>query len=234
MFVYGTFGLGESVSSTIALIPARGGSKRLPRKNILDFMGKPMIAYTIEAALESGCFDQVVVSTEDDEIASVAESYGALVDQRQSDLASDAATVAEVCLEFLKRNPVEILSVLYPTAPLRTAVDIRSVVDLLGEDCGFAMAATLCEWPVHQTLRINDGVVSPLFPDWVNQRSDQFGDCCIDNGSTYAVRVDEFSEQKTFYGKSLRAYLMPTSRSIDVDTQDDFNRAAYEAQRLMQ
>src|ERR1700686_1928854 len=90
--------------SAVAIIPARGGSKRLPRKNIIDFLGKPIIGYTIDAALQSGCFERVVVSTEDDEIAGVAEACGASVDRRAPALATDSAGVVDVCIDFLNRE----------------------------------------------------------------------------------------------------------------------------------
>ena len=220
------------MSQRIALIPARGGSKRLPRKNILDFLGKPMIAYTIEAALDAHCFDAVVVSTEDDEIATIAEQYGATVDQRPKELATDISTVTDVCLEYLQRNSVSTLAVLYATAPLRSAEDIKSVVNLLSDDCDFSMAVSLCERPLHQLLKYQNGAVSPVFPDWVGKRSDEVGLFCLGNGSTYAVKVDEFVRQKTFYGHLMKAYLMPSSRSVDIDTLEDYDKAIYHAKKL--
>lgn len=124
----------------LAIIPARGGSKRLPRKNILPFLGKPILAYTIEAAAEAGIFDAVVVSTEDAEIAELARRYGAEVDLRPQSLAEDQATVADVCVELLARKPlpwgdVQQMCVLYATAPLRNANDIREVMALLEPRC---------------------------------------------------------------------------------------------------
>jgi len=221
------------MSGRVAFIPARGGSKRLPRKNRLDFHGKPMMAYTVEAALESDLFDQVVVSTEDHKIADIAKQYGAVVDQRSPDLSTDAATVDQVCWDYLRDHEVTTLVVLYATAPLRHAVDIRSVVELLSDDCHFAMAATLCDWPVHQTLGIHQGHATPLFPDLVNRRADELDDYCIDNGSTYAVHVEAFLQQKTFYGDSLRVHLMPAARSIDIDTPTDYYRALHEAENVL-
>lgn len=222
------------MSQRIAFIPARGGSKRLPRKNILNFHSKPMIAYSIEAALNADVFDAVVVSTENDEIADIAKEYGAVIDQRSPTLATDTASVVDVCLDYLNRyTAVTTLAVLYATAPLREAEDIRSVLNLLSEDCHFAMATTLCDWPVHQTLAIRGDYVSPVFPDLVDQQADALETYCIDNGSTYAVHVEHFLQQKTFYGDTLRVHLMPNVRSIDIDTSADFSRALYEAEKLM-
>lgn len=218
-----------------AFIPARGGSKRLPRKNIKEFLGKPIIAYTIEAALQSCLFSDVVVSTEDPEIAQVAESYGASVDIRPAELAGDKITVNDVCLEYLARKEKEnikfdILAVLYATAPMRNGDDIKGVVNLLSTHCQFSMGATVCD-DAHQMLCYKGGDVEAIFPHLVEMRPSKCTQYCLGNGSTYAVDVAAFKKQKTFYGNKLKVYLMPTSRSVDIDTQEDFNLALYHAER---
>ena len=120
----------------IAVIPARGGSKRLPRKNILDFCGQPLIAYSIKAALASKLFQRVVVSTEDDEISAVAKSFGAEVAKRPHGLAMDTSSVLDVCLDLLDRESKQgrkysVLCCLYATSPLRTVNDICETVNLV-------------------------------------------------------------------------------------------------------
>ena len=122
----------------IALIPARGGSKRLPRKNILPFLGKPIIGYTIESAWKTNLFDDVIVSTDYVEIADIARQYRATIVWRKTKLASDTATVTDVAVDFLhqrlRSNPdLQKLCVLYATAPLRSVQDIISVVNLLNK-----------------------------------------------------------------------------------------------------
>lgn len=218
----------------VALIPARGGSKRLPRKNIIDFLGKPIIAWTIEAALETGLFEQVVVSTEDDEIAAIAARYGAGIDRRDAGLATDSATVRDVCVDFLKRqqqagNDYDVLCVLYATAPLRRAEDIAATVSLLREgECSFALAATHYPYPPHQALRMGQGgAVTPFFPDLVNLRAADVGEMVVDNGSTYAVLAKAFLKAPGFYGEPLKVHLMPHERSQDIDTADDLELALY-------
>ncbi|MGE4064683.1 MAG: hypothetical protein AB7E79_15060 [Rhodospirillaceae bacterium] len=213
-----------------ALIPARGGSKRLPRKNLADFHGHPIMAYTIAAANKSEMFERVIVSTEDEEIAAVAEKYGAEVSMRPNDLASDTARVADVCADFLERERAagrshDAFAVLYATSPLRLASDIRATVSLLHPGvCDFALAATDYDMPPHQALRMNaDQTLEPMWPDLVNKRADALGRLCVDNGSTYAVAVPAFLRQKSFYGPGLRAHLMPRIRSIDVDTIEDLD-----------
>jgi len=186
----------------IAVIPARGGSKRLHRKNIIDFHGKPIIAYTIAAALQASLFDRVLVSTEDDEIAEIAEANGAEVLKRPLELATDSASVVDVCLhslEFLSRQGefYDILCCLYSTAPLRNAVDIRNTVGLVqSRECDFAMAVTDYHYPPHQAMTINEcGLLEAMWPHLVNKRSQDVPKMVIDNGSTYAARISEFISQ---------------------------------------
>lgn len=220
----------------LAVIPARGGSKRLPRKNIIPFLGKPIIAHTIEAAQQSGVFDRVLVSTEDREIAEVASRNGGEVDMRPGALATDAATVTQVCLELLDRlertgEIYSTLTVLYATAPLRNADDIRATHRLLAEGkCNFAMAVSEFLQPVHQALIATaDGVMQPVFPDAVARRASDMPDYVAGNGSTYCVNVTAFKKSPGFYGLPLRGHVMPRERSIDIDTIDDFRLAEFYA-----
>jgi CMP-N-acetylneuraminic acid synthetase len=218
----------------IALIPARGGSKRLPRKNLIDFLGKPIIAWTIEAARESGIFEKVVVSTEDEEIATVAKKHGVAIDERKNELASDSARISDVCLDYLSRNEgVDILCCLYATAPLRTASDIKSVVELIKPGiCDFSIAATYFDLPPHQALKVQqDNFVTPQWPELVNMRSADIGLLAVDNGSTYAVNVAAFQKTRSFYGSNMRAHLMPRERSQDIDEAIDLELARFYAQK---
>lgn len=225
----------------IAVIPARGGSKRLHRKNIIDFHGKPIIAYTIAAALQASLFDRVLVSTEDDEIAEIAEANGAEVLKRPLELATDSASVVDVCLhslEFLSRQGefYDILCCLYSTAPLRNAVDIRNTVGLVqSRECDFAMAVTDYHYPPHQAMTINEcGLLEAMWPHLVNKRSQDVPKMVIDNGSTYAARISEFVKVKTFRGQKLKGYHMPHSRSVDIDVAEDLELANYFGRRLLE
>ena len=225
--------------SAVAIIPARGGSKRLPRKNVIDFFGRPIIAYTIDAAIESGCFESVVVSTEDDEIAAVACRFGAAVDRRAPVLATDTATVVDVCLDFLDREAAAgrewtLMACLYATAPLRNAKDIRDTMALLQSGhCGFAMAVTAYDVPPHQALQFGaNAVLTPMWPNLIQRRASDLPPLRVDNGSTYVAEVSEFRRYRSFYGPRLCGYEMPRQRSIDIDTQDDFDRALWTAQRM--
>ena len=225
----------------LAVIPARGGSKRLPRKNVIDFFGQPILGYTLDAARAADCFDRILVSTEDAEIARIAKQLGADVDIRPAALASDDATVIDVCLELLERlerqnESYETLSVLYATAPLRTADDIRATHSLLHRgDCEFAMAAAEFAQPVHQALRVGaDGQAVPVFAELVGKRASVAGRYFAGNGSTYSVFVDSFQSKRAFYGQPLQLHVMPPERSVDIDTEDDLELARFYGLRLHQ
>ncbi len=217
----------------LALIPARGGSKRLPRKNILDFHGRPIIAWTIEAAKKTGLFERVVVSTEDAEISRIAGEYGADVMVRSPALASDQARILDVCLDFLDGEPCDTLCVLYATAPLRTASDIAATVSLIAPGkCDFALAATHYNLPVHQALVLHEEHKAvPLLPHLVNKRAADAGQIVCDNGSTYAVHTAALRQHKTFYGPNLKAHIMPRERSQDIDEELDLDLARFFATR---
>ena len=220
---------------SVALIPARGGSKRLPRKNVLPFLGKPMITYSIESALESRLFDKVVVSTEDSEIGRIAEDHGAMVDWRDPALATDTAMVRKVAYDFLERQKVsgvsyELLCVLYATAPMRTRDDILEVYELIEPGiCDHALAVKSFETAPHQALKVisSQGDISPMWPDLVAERADSLPEFVVDNGSTYFVSTSAFLKDANFYAASMRGYKMPAWRSVDIDTPEDFELAEF-------
>jgi N-acylneuraminate cytidylyltransferase len=221
----------------VALIPARGGSKRLPRKNIVDFHGKPIIAYTIAAAKECGSFERIVVSTEDDAIAKVAQRFGAEVDMRDPALATDAATVDAVCLDFLEREKNATrnwthMACLYATAPLRTADDINGVMALLGPDCHFAMGVSAYDVQPHIAHKLmEDKRLIPMWPELLKFRASDLPQLRASNGTSYGVECLAFRKHKTFYGPDLRGYDMPRDRAIDIDTADDLTYALWLASR---
>ncbi len=225
------------MTKRLAIIPARGGSKRLPRKNLLPFLGRPIIAHTIEAALKSGCFDRVLVSTEDAQIAAAAREAGAVIHDRDTSLATDSATLVEVCLDILASEEragrsYDILACLYATAPLRHADDIAAVVALADRpDVDFAMAVTAYPLPPHQALRIEpNGALAPMWPELVDLRADKVGQLVVDNGSTNAAKVPEFRKHRTFYGPRLSGHVMPRERSVDIDEQSDYELACWHAE----
>src|SRR5436190_22860631 len=223
----------------LAIIPARGGSKRLPRKNVLPFRGRPMLAHTVEAALMSRCFERVLVSSEDEEIAAVAQGAGAEIFRRSAELASDTARVTDVCLDVLAQEEhagrlYEIFACLHATAPLRRAEDIAAVLALLDSNStDFAMAVVTYALAPHQALHVEkDGTLIPMWPDLIDLRASEIGQLVVDNGSTYAARVAAFRQQKTFYGSGLRGHVMPRERSVDIDERHDYDLARWYAEKL--
>ena len=223
----------------LCVIPARGGSKRLPRKNVLDFRGRPMLAHTIQAARDSGCFARILVSSDDEATLEIAERHGAACHARDAALAGDEARVVAVILDVLESEAAagrdyELLCCLYPAAPLRLASDVAAVVGLIEPGrCDFAMAVTDYGLPPHQALRLDDDIaLTPMFPDLIERRDDEVGRLVVDNGSTYAASVPAFQAQQSFYGTGLRGHVMPRSRSVDINSAEDLALADFYFERL--
>ena len=222
----------------VCIIPARGGSKRLPRKNIADFLGRPILTHSVEAARDSGVFDRVVVSTEDPEIAEIAERGGAQTHERGDHLAGDTARLVDVCLAFLDDEERagrhwDFFACLLATAPMRNADDVKRTRALLEPGmCDFAMAVTTYPLPPLQALRADGGdFLRPMFPDMIELRSQDTPALFVDNGSTYVAHVPAFRREKTFYGSRLRGHVMPRDRSVDIDEPFDLELARMLAQR---
>ena len=219
--------------SSLAIIPARGGSKRLKKKNIIEFHGAPIISYTINSAIKSNCFDRVVISTDDQEIYDISSKYHDDVVFRPKKLATDKSTVNDVCYNFLKceleKNiKYNFLTVLYPTAPMRTSKDIKSTLDKLTiEQYTSSLAATTFTHPVHQAFIISNGQSKKLFPKLFNLRESDVKTYYVDNGSTYCVNVKSFLKTKNIITKKLGLYIMPPERSIDIDTPHQLEMARY-------
>jgi len=217
----------------LALIPARGGSKGIPRKNIVPLAGKPLIAHTITAARQASCLDRVVVSTDDGEIAAIASSWGAEVPfLRPTELASDTASglsVARHALAWLAEQQSyvpDVLVELQPVAPLRLGEDIDGAVRLLlASGADTVVGLVEAEHPYY--LRTLDGgVVAPFLPDApeVFRRQDLPPVYRL-NGALLATRTTVLREQHSFYGEKTRGYVMPAERSIDIDTLLDLRIA---------
>ncbi len=230
--------MGPDSLSAIAVIPARGGSKRLPRKALIPFRGEPMIVHSIRAAQDASCFETVLVSSDDEEILEIAGKAGATAYLRPGELAGDDVPTAPVLLDVLEAEAQEsrswdILACIYATAPLRTADDINGVVSLIEPGvCHFAMAVTAADRPVHQALRQDTtGHLEPVWPDLLNTNSQDAPKFLFGNGTTYAVHVPAFQKTGSLYGPGLRGYEMPRSRSVDLDTEEDLTLLQYYAGR---
>jgi CMP-N-acetylneuraminic acid synthetase len=211
--------------STVALIPARGGSKRLSRKNILDVAGVPMLARPIIAARATGLFEHIYVSTEDDEIARVAKQYGAEVIERPVQIAEDRSTVVQVCLHALEVHPeISLLCCIYATAVLLESATISESHKLLNcrPKADFVMGVSEYEHPPVQALKADDnGYLSYMWPEWRGVQSQFQPNLVVSNGTFYWARRQALLEEKTFYGRCLKGATVPSEQVSDIDTQED-------------
>lgn len=225
---------------TLCIIPARGGSKRIERKNVKPFAGKPVIAYSIEAALKSGCFDEVMVSTDDEEIASVAKSYGAKVPfMRSEETANDFATTADVIIEVLDRyaeSSCEFDSIccLYATAPFVTAERLKEGAVIL--ESGEAEAAFTCveySYPIQRSLAINEqGRIGMKFPEFAKARSQDLQKSYHDAGQFYFTTVKALRRCGSLWGPDTMPIILPEMEVQDLDTLQDWELAELKYQFL--
>lgn len=218
----------------IAIIPARGGSKGLPGKNIRELHGKPLIAYAIDCARKARHIDRVIVSTDDSEIADVARQYGAEIPFLRPDyLASDTAQAVDnyiYTVDRLSREetlPIDEFAVLLPTTPLRLSEDVDNAIELFRERqadsvISYTPEAHPIRW--HKYLDADKAFVN-IFDDTIANRQD-LKTSYYPNGAIYVFRTSVIKERK-YYTKKSYAYVMPRSRSIDIDTLEDFQYAEF-------
>lgn len=219
----------------VAVIPARGGSKRIPRKNIKPFCGKPMIAWSIEAARISGCFDRILVSTDDEEIALVARQHGAEAPfMRPADLSDDHATTTSVIAHATRwlseqGTPPTLVCCLYATAPFVTADDLRSGLNKIeSSDCDYAFSVTSFPFPIQRALRITPGDRVEMFqPEHFLTRSQDLEEAYHDAGQFYWGRADAWLRGQKIFGASSTPVMLPRHRVQDIDTGEDWVRAEW-------
>jgi CMP-N,N'-diacetyllegionaminic acid synthase len=215
----------------LAIIPARGGSKRLPRKNILDLNGKPLIAWSIEAGLKSKYIDKIIVSSDDKEILDISQDYGADTINRPSDLASDTATTFDAIkhtIESVKKYDYVIL--LQATSPLRNEKHIDEAIELL-ESKNADAVVSLCEVD-HSPLcsnTLNSNLdMDGFFKKLLNKRSQDLEKYFRINGAIYICKTNKLLEGGGFFPEeNLYAYKMKKKYSIDIDDEFDFKLAAF-------
>lgn len=216
--------------TVLALVVARGGSKGLPGKNIRPILGRPLLLWTTDAALKSRYIDRLILSSDDPAIIEVAVQGGCEAPYRRPDaLATDEATAAEVVIDALLRVPgYDILVLLQPTSPLRTAADIDGALErLVSTGAPGCVSVRPAEEHPYWTYRVGpDGrltcYVEPV-GDMPLRRQDLPEAWCI-NGAVYAVRIDAFQRDRRFLTPATVAYQMPTERSIDIDTMKDIEQ----------
>jgi len=218
----------------IAIIPARGGSKRIPRKNIKEFCGKPMIAWSIEAARAASIFDAILVSTDDEEIAAVAEAYGAEAPfRRPAELANDHTPTMPVIAHALRwteehRGPVEFACCIYATAPFLQAQFLREGLGLLQAhpDAEFAFSITSYAFPIFRALNRNaDGTVGMFWPENEMKRSQDLPEAWHDAGQFYWGRNQAFCDHLGVFLARSYPVVLPRHQVQDIDTPEDWERA---------
>lgn len=219
----------------LAIIPARSGSKGLPDKNIKELNGKPLMAYSIEAALQSGMFDEVMVSTDSAKYAEIAGKYGASVPfLRSEDLSGDKAGSWDVVKEVLNRykeigKEYDTICLLQPTSPLRGAEDIKGAYNLYNEKASVAVIS-VCEMehsPLWSNTLPNDGSLAGFIKLEANRPRQEVKTYYRINGAIYIVKTSEIYQNYDFYRDGSFAYIMPTKKSVDIDSSEDFEYAEY-------
>ncbi|MCQ4312609.1 pseudaminic acid cytidylyltransferase [Pseudomonas stutzeri] len=219
----------------LAIIPARGGSKRIPRKNIKLFCGKPMIAWSIEAAMQSGCFDRVIVSTDDAEIAGAALQYGADVPfMRPAELSDDYTGTVPVIRHAIEwciargECPDQVCCI-YATAPFVTRDDIcRGLGSLIENNCDYAFSVASYAFPIQRAIRITAGGRVEMYqPEQFNTRSQDLEEAYHDAGQFYWGRADAWLAGKMLFGPHAVPVFLPRHRVQDIDTTEDWERAEW-------
>ncbi|EUB85795.1 pseudaminic acid cytidylyltransferase [Pseudomonas sp. GM30] len=218
--------------NSVAIIPARGGSKRIPRKNLLPFDGVPMIVRSIRTALDSGLFEQVVVSTDDAEIAELALVHGAQVPfLRPAELADDFTGTAAVIVHALQQLPAfDYACCVYATAPLLQARFLRQGFELLQQHPDKAFAFSVCSFgfPVQRALTLDgQGALTALYPEFRHTRSQDLPDAFQDAGQFYWGRSEAWLRGEVLYSSASLPVILPRHLVQDIDTLQDWKRAEY-------
>lgn len=222
------------MAKAIAIIPARGGSKRIPRKNIKPFHGKPLIAYSIEAALATGLFDKVIVSTDDEEIAQIAKKYGAQIPfvrpQELSDDFTGTEDVVSHALSWLNEHGeiYDYVCTIYATAPLLKAKYlVEGFEKLRSSDAVHAFSATSMPFPIQRTFKVNDDGRCEMFtPEYYMARSQDLEEAYQDAGQFYWTKTG-ITSKEIMFGKDSIPIILPRYLVQDIDTLEDWKRAEF-------
>lgn len=228
------------MSKCIAIIPARGGSKRIPRKNIKEFHGKPIISYTIQTAKKSNLFDKIIVSTDDNEIAKVALKYGASVHNRPKELADDYVHVGDVVKDVISTlknsgEKIDLMCLLYATSPfLDSKYLIEGFKKLKNSDAHQAIAVTTMPFPIQRTFKITDNDRCQMFwPENFHKRSQDLDEAYQDAAQFLWINFNNSSNEIP-YGKDTIAVQIPRYLVQDIDTPEDWKRAEFMYEALKQ
>lgn len=218
--------------SSVAIITARGGSKRIPHKNIKPFLGKPIIAYSIEAARAAGCFDEVMVSTDDEEIAEIARSYGAVVPfMRSAENSDDFSTTRDVVREVLRQykevgREFEYACCIYPTAPFITAERLKESMQLLEEkQADSVLPVVQFSFPPQRCVVLQEGKAVFKWPEHMLTRSQDLEPYYHDCGQYYCLNTKAFGEQGVLFMKNTYPVILDEMEVQDIDNETDWKLA---------
>ncbi|MDR2038362.1 MAG: pseudaminic acid cytidylyltransferase [Bacteroidales bacterium] len=216
----------------VAIITARGGSKRIPKKNIRPFLGKPIIAYSIESALASGLFDEIMVSTDDEEIAMVSEKYGASIPfLRDPSTADDHATTVDALLDvfssYSQRNKFFTYACcLYPTAVFTTKERLHQAFDeMIRKKFDVVYPVMKYTYPIWRSLKIEDGRLVMNWPEHINRRSQDLPESFHDAGQFYFFQVNTFLKEKKLFGNNSGGIFIDETEGQDIDNITDWKLA---------
>ncbi len=220
------------MNKSLAIITARGGSKRIPRKNIRPFLGQPIIKYSIDAALQSGCFDEVMVSTDDAEIAEFAEQCGATVPFIRSEKTSDDhSTTADVILEVINAyknigKEFQYVCCIYPTAPFITEEKLKNAFQKLTKnECKSVVPVVRFGFPILRSFKMENELVIMNWPEYLNTRSQDLAPAYHDAGQFYFFRTEAFLTDKKIFTENTLGIEMPESEVQDIDNEEDWKIA---------
>jgi pseudaminic acid cytidylyltransferase len=218
--------------SKVAIIPARGGSKRIPRKNLKIFLGKPILAYSIEAALSSDVFDEVMVSTDDDEIAEIAKGYGAVIPFKRSNKNSDDfANTVDVLVEVLQTYQAmgkifEFGCCIYPTAPFVTSAKLLQAFDVLSKGSFDSVFPVLkYGYPIQRSLRFEGNKIKMVYPEHLNSRSQDLESTYHDSGQFYWFSIEAIISKRKMFTDNAMGILTSELEAQDIDTELDWKLA---------
>ncbi|MFX0036808.1 MAG: cytidylyltransferase domain-containing protein [Candidatus Hermodarchaeota archaeon] len=222
----------------LAIIPARGGSKRIFKKNIKELCGKPLIYYSINSARHSKYIDKVIVSTNDEEIKDISKNFGSEIIERPNELAKDDSPTIDVIfhvLNVLKKENYEptLIILIQPTSPLRNIEDIDKAIELsLKSKNNTLISVSEVKHPPYWCFKIKKGFLKPLFnKKYLKMRGQDFEKIYSPNGAIFISNPNELYKSKTFYSKNAIPYIMPLERGIDIDNEFDFMIAEFLMQK---
>ena len=228
------------LTNNICIIPARGGSKRIPRKNIKLFLGKPIIAYSIEAAINSNIFDEIMVSTDDIEIASIAKEYGAKVpffrsEKNSNDFSTTSVVIEEVILEYKKLGKYfDQICCCYPTAPFVTAERLTQGLEVLDKnDVESVFPIVEFDYPILRSFKLNDNkYLDYNWPEYINSRSQDLPNSYHDVGQWYWIKATAFETYRNLFTPKTKAIQLSTTEVQDIDNENDWNLAELKFRKI--